>query len=67
MKANWLAHKRLLIVDDEPDVLETLEDLLPMCELVTATSFEDAHKGASWARNVKIYSTKPKKPIANAG
>ena len=34
--------KRLLIVDDEPDVLETLEELLPMCDLVKAHSFNEA-------------------------
>jgi len=37
-----LEGKRVLIVDDEPDVLETLGDLLPMCEVKKATSFEDA-------------------------
>lgn len=31
--------KRILIVDDEPDVLEMLEDLLSMCDTVKATSF----------------------------
>lgn len=34
--------KRVLLVDDEPDVLDTLEDLLPMCETEKASSFEDA-------------------------
>jgi len=34
--------KRVLIVDDEPDVLETLEDLLPMCLLTKALTFEKA-------------------------
>ena len=34
--------KRVLAVDDEQDVLDTLVDLLPMCELVTAPSFEKA-------------------------
>ena len=33
---------RCLIVDDEPDVLGTLEELLNMCELVTASSFDEA-------------------------
>ena len=37
-----LDHKRILIVDDEPDVLETLEELLPMCDVVKATNFEEA-------------------------
>ncbi len=34
--------KRVLAVDDEQDVLDTLVDLLPMCEMVTASSFEEA-------------------------
>lgn len=37
-----LEGKRVLAVDDERDVLETLVDLLPMCEVVTASSFEEA-------------------------
>lgn len=40
--ASILEDKRVLIVDDEPDVLETLEDLLNMCELFTASSFDEA-------------------------
>ncbi|MBW2334889.1 MAG: response regulator [Deltaproteobacteria bacterium] len=42
MTNNWLKFKRLLIVDDEPDILETLEELLPMCDVVKASSFEEA-------------------------
>jgi CheY-like chemotaxis protein len=30
-KDKLLEGKRILLVDDEPDVLDTLEDLLPMC------------------------------------
>jgi len=37
-----LEGKRVLIVDDEPDVLETLEESLPMCEVAKAASFEKA-------------------------
>jgi CheY-like chemotaxis protein len=37
-----LEGKRILIVDDEPDVLDTLEDLLSMCDLVKASRFEEA-------------------------
>ena len=37
-----LEGKRLLIVDDEPDILETLEALLPMCHVTKASSFEEA-------------------------
>jgi DNA-binding NtrC family response regulator len=36
--------KRIIAVDDERDVLDTLEDLLPMCEVVQASSFEEARK-----------------------
>ena len=36
--------KRILIVDDEPDILETLEEILSMCDLVKASSFEEAEK-----------------------
>ncbi len=42
MERNLLNHKRVLIVDDEPDVLETLEELLPMCDVVKAGSFDSA-------------------------
>jgi DNA-binding response OmpR family regulator len=37
-----LEGKRILIVDDEPDILETLEDLLSMCEVTKASTFEEA-------------------------
>ncbi|MBU2214230.1 response regulator, partial [Patescibacteria group bacterium] len=37
-------NKKILIVDDEPDVLETLEDLLSFCEIAKASNFEDAKK-----------------------
>lgn len=37
-----LQGKRILIVDDEADVLETLEELLSMGEVVKAVSFEKA-------------------------
>ena len=42
MAENLLDYKRVLIVDDEPDVLEVLESLLPMCDVVKAGSFEAA-------------------------
>ncbi|HBF43838.1 MAG TPA: response regulator [Desulfobacteraceae bacterium] len=35
-----LEGKRVLIVDDEPDVLETLRELLYMCEVVEASNFD---------------------------
>ena len=41
MQGDRLKGKKILIVDDEPDVLQTLKDLLFMCEIVTASSFEE--------------------------
>ena len=37
-----LEGKKVLIVDDEPDVRDTLEDLLPMCDVSHAGDFEEA-------------------------
>jgi DNA-binding response OmpR family regulator len=37
-----LKDKKILVVDDEPDILAVIEELLDMCEIVTATTFEDA-------------------------
>lgn len=42
MKNSRLDGKRILIVDDERDVLDTLAELLPMCDLVKAANFEQA-------------------------
>lgn len=39
-----LEGKRVLIVDDEPDVLETLEEMLSVCRITKATTFEEAKK-----------------------
>ena len=41
-KNDLLTGKKVLIVDDEPDVLETLSELLEMCEITEASSFEEA-------------------------
>ena len=41
---NLLKGKRVLIVDDEPDVLESLIELLHMCRIDTVTSFEAGKK-----------------------
>ena len=43
-EVNLLRGKKILIVDDEPDVLDTLEDLLADCRLDKAVSFEAAKK-----------------------
>ncbi len=37
-----LEGRRILIVDDEPDILDALEDLLPGCKVTKATSFKEA-------------------------
>ena len=42
MSLDLLNFKRVLIVDDEPDILETLEGLLQMCDVVKAGTFEEA-------------------------
>jgi len=37
-----LRGKRVLIVDDEPDVLSSLEEILDMCEILRASTFKEA-------------------------
>lgn len=37
-----LLGKKILIVDDEPDILEALEEFLDMCDVDTAVDFESA-------------------------
>ena len=41
-RKNLIEGKRVLIVDDEPDILETLVELLPRCKVVKAASFDEA-------------------------
>jgi CheY-like chemotaxis protein len=41
---SFLSGKKVLVVDDEPDVLDTIQDLLPMCDMVTASSYEEAKR-----------------------
>ena len=41
-KEALLLGKKILIVDDEPDILDTLEELLPMCDITKASSFDEA-------------------------
>jgi CheY-like chemotaxis protein len=38
----YLDNKKVLIVDDEPDIVETLIMLLPMCDIDTAFTFDEA-------------------------
>jgi DNA-binding NtrC family response regulator len=44
MGESLLEGKKILLVDDEPDVLDTLEELLPMCQVVKAETNEEARK-----------------------
>jgi DNA-binding NtrC family response regulator len=37
-----LNEKSILVVDDEPDILETIEDLLASSKIITAKSFDEA-------------------------
>ncbi|HPQ28281.1 MAG TPA: response regulator [Desulfobacteraceae bacterium] len=39
-----LKDKKILIVDDEPDILEVLEEYLSDCKLTKATNFDDAKR-----------------------
>ena len=39
-----LEGKKILVVDDEPDILETVIDLFESTQIVTAGSFEEARK-----------------------
>lgn len=41
---NLLDEKTVLIVDDEVDILDTLEDLLPMCNTVRAGDYDTARE-----------------------
>ena len=41
-KKDLIKGKRILIVDDEPDILETLEELLTTADIIKATTFEQA-------------------------
>ena len=39
-----LKYKKVLVVDDEPDVLEVMEEILDMCEVVKASTFDEARE-----------------------
>ncbi len=41
---NLLKGKKILVVDDEPDILGALEDILDMCEVIKAQTFEEGKK-----------------------
>jgi DNA-binding NtrC family response regulator len=40
----YLEGKRILIVDDEPDVLDALEEVLSLCHVTKVSSFEQAQE-----------------------
>jgi DNA-binding NtrC family response regulator len=44
LETRRLNGKRVLIVDDEPDVLETLSQLLSMCDVRKASTFDEARE-----------------------
>jgi DNA-binding NtrC family response regulator len=44
MESQVLAEKKILIVDDEPDILETLEEMLSQCRIDKASNFTEAKK-----------------------
>jgi len=39
-----LSGKKVLVVDDEPDILGAVEDILDMCQVEKASSFEEGKK-----------------------
>jgi DNA-binding NtrC family response regulator len=41
-ESSLLDGKKILAVDDEPGILESLEELLSMCDVVKASTFEEA-------------------------
>jgi DNA-binding NtrC family response regulator len=43
-ESRLLDGKKILAVDDEPDILEVLEGLLTMCDVAKATTFNEAKK-----------------------
>lgn len=40
--SSFLNGKKILVVDDEPDILGVLEDILDMCTIVKAANFKEA-------------------------
>lgn len=43
-ESNLLKGKKILIVDDEKDILEVLEELLYMCRILRASTFQEAKR-----------------------
>jgi len=52
-ESNLLDGKKILVVDDEPDILDALEELLSMCDVVKASTFDEA-KGFLESQNFDI-------------
>ena len=50
-----LEGKKLLIVDDEPDVVETIKELLDMCNIDTAADFETGEKLLNQNKYLSIF------------
>lgn len=44
MPGSLVSGKKILAVDDEPDILDVLEEMLPMCDVVKAKSFDTARE-----------------------
>lgn len=42
VRRSLLDGKKVLVVDDEPDILETVEELLPMCHVTSVSTFDEA-------------------------
>jgi nucleotide-binding universal stress UspA family protein/CheY-like chemotaxis protein len=42
VRRSLLEGKKILVVDDEPDILETVEELLSMCEVTCASTYDEA-------------------------
>ncbi len=61
---NWqkmIRGKKILIVDDEKDVLEMMAELLGMCKIDTALTFEE---GKRWLEE-EDYDVAPAGPLAS--
>ena len=41
---NILKEKKIIVVDDEPDIIESIEEMLEMCDIKSSTSYESAVK-----------------------
>jgi len=44
MEKHVLTSKKILVVDDEQDIIAVIAELLPMCDIIAAASFEEGRK-----------------------